>query len=144
MTALFFLQKPLPCERGLLCPGLLGLHLLEKTVSPTAGLSHRLKGCSMLLWHHFLSSPISISNMAWKNKMLQVLCCFRYYQEIQFLADPCAIPVYHPPACHLHASDSRRLRTDPWCNAGWLRAQVGRLPFSCTQRVRLTLLSKQH
>jgi len=82
-------------------------------VSPTAGLSHRLKGCSALLWHHILSSPITVRGTAWKNKMLQVLCCFRYYKEIQFLAEPRAIADYHPSACHHHALDSCRLHTDP-------------------------------
>lgn len=122
MTAVFFLQKPLPCERGLLCPGLPWLYLLQETPSPTAGLSQRLKGCSVPPWHHLLSSPISINDITWKNKMLQVLCCFRYYKEISSCtlmlhllggAEPGVIPDYHSPTCHIRASDSLRLHGPP-------------------------------
>lgn len=148
MTAVFFLQKPLPCERGLLCPGLPWLYLLQETPSPTAGLSQRLKGCSVPSRHHLLSSPISINDITWKNKMLQVHCCFRYYKEISSCtlmlhllggAEPGVIPDYRSPTCHIRASDSLRLCMDPRCNAGRWRALTVRLLPPHALQVKLVL-----
>lgn len=151
MPAVFFLQKPLPCERGLLCPGLPWLYLLQKTVSPTAGLSQRLKGCSVPPWHHLLSSPISISDITWKNKMLQVLCCFRYCKEIS----SCTLMLHHitweglspvpsPISTLQHATfvlqtASSFLCTDPRCSAGRWRALTVRLLPPHAPQVKLVL-----
>lgn len=154
MTAVFFLQKPLPSERGLPCPGLPWVHSLEKTVSPTAGLSHRLKGFSEPPWHHLLSSPISINDTTWTNEMLQALCCFRYFKEIQFLHISTTPPGRgwvrcHPwlPSsnlCRHCASDSLRLCTDLRGNAGRPRARLGRLLPPHAPWVKRTLSSEQH
>lgn len=154
MTAVFFLQKPLPWERGLPCPGLPWVRSLEKTVSPTAGLSRRLKGFSEPPWHHLLSSPISINNTTRTNETLQALCCFRYFKELQLLHISFMPPGRGWAQCHprlpssntrhRRASGSLRLCTDLRGNAGWPGAQLGRLLPPYTPQVKPTLSSEQH